>query len=117
MDRSKKEEKGVLRRMVDGVKEYYGPMPLLSGFITAGAVSTAAFVISSLYNGGGGIAELLANNNSDLVSSLYDIPDVICEAYKESRIFTSNWTMPSFAVGQFLGYKLKRTIQSFFKKK
>jgi hypothetical protein len=116
MDHSKK-ERGVLGGLKDKIKEYCGPMPMLSGFITAGAVSTAAFVVSSLYNSGEGIAELLANSNSDLVSSLYDIPDVICEAYKESRIFTSNWTMPSFAVGQFLGYKLKRTIRSFFKKK
>lgn len=116
MEYSRK-EKGPLKRLIDGVKEYYGPMPVLSGLIVAGAAGTAAFALSAIYNTGNGVVNTLTNGSIDPVSILYKIPETIGRIYTESRSFASNWTMPGFLLGQFAGYKLKKTIKSWFKKK
>jgi hypothetical protein len=115
MEYSKK--KGVVKRMVDTIKEYYGPMPVLSGLVVAGAVSTAAFALSAIYNTSQSTANFLAGGNMDLISELYRLPENIGRIYADSRVFAASWTMPGFAVGQFAGYKLKKMIKNWFKKK
>jgi hypothetical protein len=114
---SKKERKGTMGRLVDCIKDYYGPVPVLSGIIAAGAAGTAAFALSAIYNSSQSVTTLLANRNVDVVSILYNIPDTILKIYKESSTFSSYWSAPGFAIGQFAGYKLKKTVRSWFKKK
>lgn len=117
MDQKKEEKKSILNRLSCGIKEYYGPLPVLTGLLAAGAVNIAAFTLGAVYNGGEGIVSFVTNGNGDLLSAVYNTPSNVAKLYMESRALAIDWSVPGFAAGQFLGYKLRSTVKSWFKKK
>jgi hypothetical protein len=112
----RKEKKGTLKRLGHFIKEYNGPLPIFSGVVVSGAITTAAFTIAAIYNAGQNTASILTSGNVDLVGQLYNLPEMIGKIYADSRVFAASWTMPGFAVGQFAGYKLKKSIGKLLKK-
>jgi len=118
----KKEKKGLLERAADSIREYFGPVPVLSGILGYGAVGMAAFAMYAIYNSSESIAGFLASGGSnigniDFVSMLYSAPGNIAEIYSRSSMASSQWSTPGFLAGQFLGYKLGSTLRSWFRRK
>ena len=111
------EKKSLLDRLIDSVKGYFGPLPILSGLLGYGTAGMAAFTIYAMYTGSDSAINLLTSRNVDLISLLYDIPETVAKIYTESRVFASHWSTPGFVLGQFLGYKLRKTVRSWFKRK
>ncbi len=78
------------------LKEYFGIIPTLSGFLIAGVAGTITQVIGTIYSisEGACFSSALAYG-SDLAGKVI---------------------APGFIAGQFTGYKIKKMITSFFKK-
>ena len=90
------------------LREYFGLIPLTGGLLTAGAVGSAAFLIS-----------LLSGTSQELtyVINGKDAVDAISILYQKAGETAGHYIMPSAAVGQFLTYRFKKSVTSFFKKK
>ena len=110
-----KEQRNYADRLLSFLKDYYGTTPVLTGFVVSGAAGRAAFTIATAYNSGSSAMNFFTNSN-DALSAIYKIPENIAKVYSESRVFSSNWAVGGFAVGQFLGYKFDKGVKSLFKR-
>lgn len=89
------------------LKDYFGVVPLLGATLTAGAVCGAAFLVGLASDSSRTAAQIIGGANAvDAISSLY----------QHAGNLAGQYAMPAGGVGQFLTYKFKRSISSFFKK-
>lgn len=89
------------------LRDYFGVLPLLGATITAGAVGGTAFLIDMVNGASRTTAQILGGMNAlDAISSLY----------QHAGTLAGQYIMPAGVVGQFLTYKFKKSIASFFKK-
>ena len=87
------------------LKDYFGLLPIVGGMFTSGLTSTAVFLIALLYNLSKGYPQLFTGNW-----------DYVSIAYKKAGEIAGQWILPSYAAGQFLTYRMKKTITSLFKR-
>ncbi len=92
----------------NSLKEYFSPVPLVGGLITAGLVGTTAFLIGLVTNANQSLGYALSGRNT---------LDAIVELYNNSGATAGKYLMPSAMVGQFLGYKFQKSFTDLFKKK
>jgi len=89
------------------LKDYFGVVPLVGATLTAGAVGGVAFAIGLASDVSKTAAQIMAGANAvDAINSLY----------QSAGNLAGQYFMPAGAAGQFLTYKFKRSITSFFKK-
>lgn len=84
-----------LQKIKNFLKEYYGLIPTLGGVAVAGATGLLTYSISTAYG---------LYNGTD-ISSLYSYASSV----------SGKFVIPSFLVGQFLTYRLKKSLTSLFK--
>jgi hypothetical protein len=95
------------RKIRKFLKEYFGPLPILGGTFTAGVVGTAAFLITLISGFSKGIPYVLNGSNPvDLIGSIY----------QQAGVTAGQLVMPAYAAGQFLTYRMKKSILSVFQK-
>lgn len=108
-------EKGIGRRLIDGIKEYFGPFPVIGGMVAAGAAQTIAFSLGVTYQAGNELLDFL--KDPDIVSAMYDLPKTALEIYSYAKDLAGEFGMPAFVAGQFFAYKFKKGICSLLKKR
>ena len=117
IDLYKVDSRGRLDRIAHTVKEYFGPVPMLSGVLAAGAIQVVTFALGAAYQGSNGVVNFLKAGGNDPISAMYNLPNAAMHAYFFAKDFSANWSMPGFLAGQFLGYEFKQKISSIFRRK
>ena len=90
------------------LKEYFSPVPLVGGLLTAGLVGTTTFLIGLVTNANQSFGYALNGKNP---------LDAIVELYNNSGGTAGKYLMPGEMIGQFLGYKFQKSFTNLFKKK
>jgi hypothetical protein len=88
------------------LKEYYGLIPVVGGTIIAGAVGVVAYSV--------GLAQDFSKE-VQYISSTNDVIGGVFTLYNNASAVCGRYIMPGFLAGQFLTYKFKKSLTSFFK--
>lgn len=96
-------KKGSLRRLKNFLKEYYGFTPTFTGIVFAGLTASATYLVGAVQQLSSQIPYLLETR---------DFLGILSSLYESGSYVSGKYIVPGFLVGQFLGYKIKKFLNS-----
>jgi hypothetical protein len=92
-------------RIVKFIKEYNGLVPVLGGLIVSGAAGVIAFAVGSAQS---------ASDSFRYLTQTGDFLGTIGMFYQKGSELAGKYALAGYVGGQFVSYKLKKTVSNFF---